>query len=321
VVLRLSLRWGASVTGGAILLLIRNCVLLLLASPVMATSVLDIPELGTKISLNSELSDSPKILRRVDGYVARIAVGSAVLTISRLDEAVPYGSTLDDERYRASLRQTFHDAAYANTREASGVIDGHRAWAIANAVSGPPGTGVSYSRTTYVIVDQHLYRLGIWAVGSGGRPADFDSATTILSGISFVSIDVGALPAGLVPSGLIQMPQVAPPKRFISYYPDSARRSGLEGIVDIEYGIDHKGHAQELRVQFSDSRIFDSRAEDLIRDFQYQVPSNWEAKGYQNLRFDMEVQFWLVAPGGLCPRDRAPRVLQADVATVCIGSR
>ena len=42
-----------------------------------------------------------------------------------------------------------------------------------------------YTCLTYVIVDQHLYRLAVTADGAPGRPPEFDTLVKALSGVSF----------------------------------------------------------------------------------------------------------------------------------------
>jgi hypothetical protein len=42
-----------------------------------------------------------------------------------------------------------------------------------------------YTCLSYVIVDQHLYRLAVTANGSPGRPPEFDTMVKALSGVSF----------------------------------------------------------------------------------------------------------------------------------------
>jgi hypothetical protein len=45
-----------------------------------------------------------------------------------------------------------------------------------------------YTCLSYVIVDQHLYRLAITADGSPGRPPEFDTLVKALSGVSFEQV-------------------------------------------------------------------------------------------------------------------------------------
>ena len=45
-----------------------------------------------------------------------------------------------------------------------------------------------YTCLSYVIVDQHLYRLAVTANGSPGRPPEFDALVKALSGVTFEGV-------------------------------------------------------------------------------------------------------------------------------------
>jgi len=63
-------------------------------------------------------------------------------------------------------------------------VGGHSAWTVVDAHSGSSEL-MHYTCLTYVIVDQHLYRLAVTANGSPGRPPEFDALVKALSGITF----------------------------------------------------------------------------------------------------------------------------------------
>lgn len=97
----------------------------------------------------------------------------------------------------------------------------------------------------------------------------------------------------------------------------SAKLRGVEGVVDLEYGIDDKGHVRDLRGTYSASQTLQDAAQALLRSTTFQVKPNWEADDYQNLRFTAEVQFWL----GRCPRNFPARTVGAEVITICDSVR
>src|SRR4051812_26975948 len=77
-----------------------------------------IPELGVRIPDNPDLTSPPLIIRRADGYEARLLVGTVQLIIARLAEVVPPGGSVRDKEYVASLHDDFHDNLSPNAREA-----------------------------------------------------------------------------------------------------------------------------------------------------------------------------------------------------------
>jgi hypothetical protein len=84
----------------------------------------DIPELGVHIA--AAPSDStPKLLRRVDGYLAMLRIGKATLTVARLEDPVPLGSEVRDANYRASSSREFNEDLASNSLGAATVTAGH----------------------------------------------------------------------------------------------------------------------------------------------------------------------------------------------------
>jgi len=132
----------------------------------------DIPELGLRLTAlpSSTTQTQAQVTQHPTGYDAVMRLGIASLTISREDEPVPPGSDVADPRYRAQL-----------DRQYRGGIE-------SKALGAPTADLTRYTCLTYVIVDQHLYRLAVTADGSPGRPPEFDALVKALSGVTFEGV-------------------------------------------------------------------------------------------------------------------------------------
>ena len=121
------------------------------------------------------------------GYDAVMHLGSAELSIYREEELVPPGSDVADPGYRASLDRRYHGSVESKTLGAPTSLGGHSAWTVVDARSASADL-THYTCLTYVIVDQHLYRLAVTADGSPARPPEFDELVKALSSVSFQSV-------------------------------------------------------------------------------------------------------------------------------------
>jgi TonB family protein len=175
---------------------------------------------------------------------------------------------------------------------------------------------VNYRCVTYTIVDQHLYRLVAYATGEDTIPPDYEAAVRVISELTFEPVDRSSLRTAGAAAGLLKMPH-AQISSSVDFYPPSAKLRGVEGVVDLEYGIDGKGHVRDLRGTYSASQTLQDAAQALLRSTTFQVKPNWEADDYQKLRFTTEVQFWL----GRCPRNFPARTVGAEVITICDSVR
>jgi TonB family protein len=59
------------------------------------------------------------------------------------------------------------------------------------------------------------------------------------------------------------------------YYPETAKRDGLEGKVLVAFDIVADGHAANLAILFSDDPSFENTARQYISGLRFEVPSNW----------------------------------------------
>ncbi|HYM27769.1 MAG TPA: hypothetical protein VET66_06450 [Steroidobacteraceae bacterium] len=141
----------------------------------------DVPALGLSIMRVPPGTSAPQVSERPDGYEMRIELGVAVMRIFRESGAVPAGSDVASPSYRARLDSQFAGVESA-TQGAPTAVGGHGAWTVVDAHAGANGT--AYTLVTYVIVDQHLYRMTVNATGNP-RPPEFDGLVKSLSGVSF----------------------------------------------------------------------------------------------------------------------------------------
>lgn len=142
----------------------------------------DVPALGLSIMRVPPGTSAPQVSERPDGYEMTIGLGVAVMRILRENGPVPPGSDVASPAYRARLDAQFRADVESATQGAPTVVGGHGAWTVVHAHAGDRGT--AYTCVTYVIVDQHLYRMTVNATGDP-RPAEFDGLVKALSGVSF----------------------------------------------------------------------------------------------------------------------------------------
>ena len=144
----------------------------------------DIPELGIRLTAVPSAATKPQVNEQTAGYAAVMHLGAAELNIQREENPVPAGSDVADPKYRALLDRRYQESVESKTLGAPTSLGGHSAWTVVDARSGSPEV-THYTCLTYVIVDQHLYRLAITADGSPARPPEFDELVKALSAVSF----------------------------------------------------------------------------------------------------------------------------------------
>jgi len=150
-------------------------------------SEFDLPELGVRLTNLPSAVAKPQVSEAMEhpgGYEAVMRLGTAELNIHREEAPVPAGSDVAEPAYRAQLDRRYQGGVESKTLGAPTSVGGHSAWTVVDAHSGSSEL-MHYTCLTYVIVDQHLYRLAVTANGSPGRPPEFDALVKALSGITF----------------------------------------------------------------------------------------------------------------------------------------
>ena len=148
----------------------------------------DVPELGVRLSTLPDGVTQPQVTQRPPGYDAVMRLGLAKLEIFREDDPAPPGSDVADPRYRALLDRRYHGSVESKSLGAPTSLGGHSAWTVVDAREDSSADLTHYTCLSYVIVDQHLYRLAVTADGSPGRPPEFDTMVKALSGVSFEQV-------------------------------------------------------------------------------------------------------------------------------------
>jgi hypothetical protein len=149
---------------------------------------IDIPELGVRLTTLPSAATQPQVTQltqQPSGYIAVTHLGPAMLNIYREDDPVPVGSDVADPSFRALLDQRYRGSVESKTLGAPTAVGGHSGWTVVDAREDGSSNHTHYTCLTYVIVDQHLYRLAITADGSPGRPPEFDALVRALSGMTF----------------------------------------------------------------------------------------------------------------------------------------
>ena len=160
--------------------------LLFLWPPLSQAADVDIPELGIRLTALPPGASKPQVSEQTAGDEATTHLGSAVLSIYRDDDPVPAGSDVAEPNYRAMLDARFDKSVQSKAEGAPTAVGGHSGWTVVDARESR--SLKNYICVTYVIVDEHLYRLTVTASGSDGRPPEFDSLVRALSGVSFEQV-------------------------------------------------------------------------------------------------------------------------------------
>jgi len=284
---------------------------------VIHAAEIPLPELGIRLANLPVDAEKPEVKRRIDGYTAMLHIGKATLEIDRLDDAVPSGSDIRNDTFRASQEAGFPFPP-PHVRGQASVIDGRSAWTSISALrSGAAGATVAYTSITYALVDAHLYRFKAMGWGGDTPPPDFVAAVRAMSDLTFATVDRSAVAESEPPSGLVKMPYFWPSSK--DYYPAAARRRGDTGVVNFEFSIDGKGHARDVRQIYTATGDLAAGARALLMDIQFHLPPDWENKGYQKLSFPFEVHYALWESGHPCA-ELPLRVPDAQLVVIC-GSR
>jgi|SRR5215469_16529173 len=160
---------------------------LLLVWPLAAlANEVDVPELGVRLTTLPEQASQPQVTAQGSGHEATTRLGKAEFNIFRDDNPAPAGSDVAEPSYRATLDTKFADSVKSKAQGAPTAVGGHAAWTVVDARE--EGSLTAYTCVTYLIVDQHLYRLLVSAAPAAVRPPEFDALVRAMSGIQFEQV-------------------------------------------------------------------------------------------------------------------------------------
>ena len=129
---------------------------------------MDVPELGLQLTTLPAAATKPQLTTQPSGSTVTTQLGPAVLSIYRDNGTEPAGSDVASPKYRASLDARFAHAIDSRSQGAPTNVGGHSGWTVVEART-PGDRETKYACVTYVIVEQHLYRLAVTASASSGR--------------------------------------------------------------------------------------------------------------------------------------------------------
>jgi TonB family protein len=77
--------------------------------------------------------------------------------------------------------------------------------------------------------------------------------------------------------GVVSEKQTLPPFKSskVIYYPETAKRAGLEGKVIVAFDIVAGGRVANLSVIFSDDGVFENTAKEYMSGLRVDIPSDW----------------------------------------------
>jgi TonB family protein len=75
------------------------------------------------------------------------------------------------------------------------------------------------------------------------------------------------------------------------YYPEAAKRAGLEGKVLVAFDIIADGHVANLSIISADEGVFENAAKQYISGLRFEVPGNWANSDRRYRRYHMGFVF------------------------------
>ena len=158
---------------------------------------LEVPEVGVRLTTLPSGAQKPQVTQQPEAREVTMQVGDAVLSIYRETAPAPLGADVADPSYRALLDARFDKTLDSKSQGAPTNVGGHSGWTVVEARPSVTATSAAtvYTCVTYVIVDQHLYRLTVSATSVAGRPHEFDALVAALSGVKFEPAQQATLPA------------------------------------------------------------------------------------------------------------------------------
>jgi hypothetical protein len=277
-----------------------------------AAEPLEIPELGVRIA-DLPAASVPEVTDQLVGYLASFRMGKVEARVMRLSEPVPASASFASRSYRDGLHEYFGDRQASH--EGPTTVAGHDAWSMCSAEA-RADSNVDWHCTYYLISEQHLYRLAVFAA-SPQKPPEFDAIIRAFYGMSFEP----ARPA-IGPEGQ----PVVRPRQFLyrmtaatrNQYPMRAKARSEQGAVDVEFSLDARGHPRDLRTTYADADALSTPTSDFLSSLVFRVPADWETSGAAMQRFTFEAQYSLVTRGQPCPPPAAPtRIAGATLVLVC----
>lgn len=272
---------------------------------------LDYPSLGVKLTNlpgNARGGGVIELLRQ--DQVEILFGGMTSARVSRHDEPVPQGN-IADKGYRDALFKQLGIHRIGGALPPV-LIAGQPAWGI-GSVQRFGAEAAEYQCVFYLVVGGHLYEIEIFAGGDPWRAKrNFHAAAEeVTSGLLFEP--VRPLPEKPLAPG--EMPRFLPESSMDPPYPEGEWAAGEQGVVDVEFRIDGRGVAQDVKVTNDAARDFSKVVVSTLRSGGFKIPPGWEQSAASKERFTMEFRFQLGCPATF-PLPKAPR----QVVTICQGS-
>jgi Gram-negative bacterial TonB protein C-terminal len=286
-----------------------GCFLALLSSAAAPAMEMDYPALGVRLT---ELPADSKTLGDGDmwkGYRVRIAIDrNASIVISRFDQVVSQGN-LADKGYRDALRNQLDIQPVSGSVRKLVTVAGQPAWLVGSAQR--VGPMALYQCNYLLVVDHHLYEIAISAVGeSKAATSSFETAAESVGSVVFGPVQ----PRAEKPLAAGEMPPFLLGNGSNHFYPDSARRLGEQGAVELKFSIDGAGSAQGVQAAGDANADLVKSAESYLADGGFKVPQGWEQSGGPKQTFTMEFRFELSCPDAHPPPQVVP---EAQLVTIC----
>jgi TonB family protein len=88
-------------------------------------------------------------------------------------------------------------------------------------------------------------------------------------------------------------PEILPPIKSSKgvYYPEAAKRVGLEGKVLVAFDIVADGRVANVAILFSDESAFENTAREYMSGLRFEVPSNWASSASRYQRYHIGFVF------------------------------
>jgi TonB family protein len=283
-----------------------------LSSPAGAADAeLVIPEIGVKFADFPPDISKPKLTERPEGYDALTMLGLASLVIYRED--APTHRAITDPALQEELRAEF--AKKVKRVDVAGLttVGGQRGWMMSGVESNGPVN--IWRLQIHTVVDDHVYRLSLHALGSSQRPPEFERVAALIQKIGFVPVDRAPVASPAPGEGEGRLP------RFVSngdsIYPAVAFRKQQQGSVVVSFRIDEQGRVQDLKEDFSSARELGRDIPAFLQNGRFRVPANWAESAQTERRFTLEFQLSLAKPGSQCPPRLPPREPGSEVWAAC----